>query len=174
MNFFQYFPTTSYVFQGETNYTLSMVNLQAHVKIAERLRQVVTVFNDYVIQDGDRPDTVADRVYGSVDYTWVILLVNNIFSLFDWPLTQDQFNDYITEKYGSLTTANTTLIYKTVDGYKIDYTSWLELDASLRDLVPTNAYDDEQTVNEAKRRIKVVPQQFVGPMQAELKKILAQ
>lgn len=174
MDFFSNFPKVAYTFiNGDTRYALNVVNIQTHVLIMERLRQTMTVFYDYVVQDGERPDSVAYKVYGSTDYTWLVLVVNNIFSLYDWVLSQDEFDDYIIEKYGSLAVASATLLYKTIDGYLIDYDSWLALDPSQRNLTPATAYDDELDKNEAKRRIKVIPGGYVGPLVAGLKDVLS-
>jgi hypothetical protein len=102
MQFFRYFPQLSYEI-GDVK--VDLTNITAHVLIKERLQQNIRTFYDYVVQDGERPDTVAAKLYGSVNHTWIVLLLNNIFSLFDWPLGHDEFNDYMVEKYGSVAAA---------------------------------------------------------------------
>jgi hypothetical protein len=173
MNFFRFFPRTNYGFQSATgNATLTITNPTVHVALIEKVNQVVTVFYDYVVQDEDRPDTVALKAYGGTDYTWLVLLVNNIFTLFDWPLTQREMALYLAEKYGSVQTAQSTFLYRTAENFFVDVDTFNAMDVSKRGL-PISAYDHEFDLNEAKRRIKVIPQAFVNPLMTELKKVLS-
>lgn len=170
MNFFRYFPVVPYSFlDGNTTVVLNITNPTVHFKISEQVKSYITVLYDYVIQDGQRPDTVATQVYGSPDYTWVILLINSIITLYDWPLTYDEFNNYIADKYGSVQAAQATPVYKTSDGYYVDQTTFNTLLANNR--LQTDAYDDEMTLNEAKRRIKLAPPEFVEPLVLELRQL---
>ena len=101
MNFFQYQETIPYVF-GATRDTMvqsTITNITQRARIVERLRQHTTLMHDYEISEGDRPDTVAHKVYGDVKYTWVVLLLNNIMSLYDWPMTNAEFELYLIGKY---------------------------------------------------------------------------
>lgn len=148
-----------------------MVNQTVHVRIVEALKKSITVFHDYVIQDDERPDTVSVNLYGTPDYTWIVLMLNNIFSLYDWPLTNDEFNRYITERYGSVAAATALLLYRTIDGYYVDVTTWTALAVNQR-LDAQTTYDFELDANDAKRRLRVVPAEFVAPLTKELEKVL--
>jgi hypothetical protein len=172
MNFFKYFPTTNYSFRvGDAVATLELTNLTEHVKLAERLKSNITVLHDYVIQDGMRPDSVSYALYGSADYTWLILLINDIFTLFDWPLDSEEFDKSIVDCYGSVAAAQAQKMYKTAAGYAVDVDTYTALaQADKGDI--TTAYDDAFTQNEAKRRIRIVPAEFVVALTQELKKIL--
>ena len=172
MNFFKFFPTVPYAFQANSGtFALNITNPTVHIKIQERLKEVVSIYYDYVVQEGERPDTVSTKLYGGPEYTWVILLVNTIFSLYDWPLGSEEFNAFIEDKYGSVTTAMATTLFKTAAGYFVDEVTYNTLDADNRDTI--SAYDWELQKNEDKRRIKVIPTAFLGPLTTELKKILA-
>ena len=68
------------------------------------------VYYTYDIQDGDTPESIAHRYYGSVEYHWVVLLMNDILDpQFDWPLHYSILEEYIRKKHGSLTSASTTV-----------------------------------------------------------------
>lgn len=180
MQFFKHFPQVPYAYQLDAGtFTLNITNLTAHVKIVERLQQHMRVFYDYIIGDGERPDTVAARLYGSPDYTWVVLVTNNILSLYDWPLSNEEFDRYVTDKYrGSapdttaravaLANAQSQVLYSTADGFRVDATTYALLPATDQGLT-TTAYDDELRANEAKRRIKAIPAQFAAILMEELK-----
>ena len=61
-------------------------NLFRRVKIRDDLSDVILGFEKYTIQNNERPDQVAQKVYGNVNYDWVVLLVNNIINVYDeWP-----------------------------------------------------------------------------------------
>jgi len=173
MNFFKHFPQMLYTFKdGDSEFSLNLTNLTVRVMLAERVKSHVSVIYDYIVQDGERPDSVSVKLYGSSEYTWIILLLNDIMSLFDWPLTTKEFNSYIIEKYGSIAAAQSQTIYRTVDGYEIDGTSWAALPAAKRGTSITS-FDKEYDLNERKRRIKVIPATFVGQLQSQLQSLLS-
>jgi hypothetical protein len=166
MNYFQYQNLTDYTF-GTT--TVTLTNITERAKIAERLAQYTTVMYDYIIEDEQRPDTVAQLVYGDVRYTWLVLLINNIMTLYDWPLTTDEFTQYLIQKYGSLSAARSgTPTYYTTDGVRVDATTYGLLATSKRGEVLT-PYEQEERDNEAKRRIRVVPVRFLSSIEQAIK-----
>lgn len=175
MQFFRYFSTIPYTFQQAdgSKSVIEITNISEHVKIMEALRQNISVLYDYIVSDGERPDTVAAKVYGSADYTWIVLVMNGIFSLYDWPLNQHEFNDYIVDRYGSQANAESQLLYRTADGFRVDAVSYALLPVTEQGGT-TTAYDEELRANEVKRRIKVVPIDYVFPLVQELKLILSQ
>ena len=59
-------------------------------------------FNKYLIQGDDRPDSVASKVYGDANLDWVVLTTNNIINVRDeWPMSQNDIQNYLTNKYTS-------------------------------------------------------------------------
>jgi len=81
------------------NYIL-IKNIFARIKLIDNIVPSATVFEDYFIQDGERPDTIAFDYYGSSTYDWLILIINNMKSIYeDWPKNQITLNSYIEEKY---------------------------------------------------------------------------
>lgn len=171
MQFFRHFPTVPYQFNtGTANLTMRVVNTTATIRITESLKEHLSILHTYEIQDGERPDSVSHRLYGSVDYTWVILILNQIMSPYDWPLTYDEFNRYIEEQYGSISTAQATNLYETIEGYRVDATTWAAMPVDERGSI-ISVYDDELRTNEQKRRIKIVPPAMVASLAAELTRV---
>jgi len=173
MDFFKHFPKLSYTFVSDgVPFNVDLANILAHVKIMDSVRAASATYHDYTIQDGERPDTVAQRLYGSASYTWIVLVMNNILSLYDWPLTEREFAEYIADKYGSIFAAQQISIYKTAQGDLVDATTYGTLTADEQGSVLT-AYEHEWLLNEAKRRIKVLPEQFARKLTTELKRLMA-
>lgn len=58
------------------------------------------LFQKYRISDGERPEHVADKLYGRPEYHWTILLLNDIIDPYsDWMIPQKSLDRYIEEKY---------------------------------------------------------------------------
>ena len=75
-------------------------NLFRRAKVREDLFANFMQFDRYKITGDERPDNVAERVYGNNNLDWVILMSNNIIDINnEWPLDQLQFNQYLNEKY---------------------------------------------------------------------------
>ena len=87
--------------RSEGDYSL-VKNLFKRAKLREDVYQDLSFFTKYDVLGDDRPDNVADLVYGDPTLDWVVLLSNNIVNVqSEWPLSQADFNRYITEKYDS-------------------------------------------------------------------------
>ena len=87
--------------QGISDFT-KVKNLFKRGKLREDIFQDTTVFTKYQIEGSDRPDNVAEKVYGDSSLDWVILLSNNIINIQDeWPISQEAFDKYVLEKYNN-------------------------------------------------------------------------
>jgi hypothetical protein len=66
------------------------------------LQNVFTIFDKYQIVDGARPETVAQELYGSSQYDWVVLVCAGITRVRDqWPLSDKEIYNYAYELYGN-------------------------------------------------------------------------
>jgi len=80
---------------------LIVKNLFRRNKLRDDLKDVVTVFEQYRIPDGVRPDVVAEEFYGSAELDWVVLMTAGIINVRDeWPLTNYQLYRHVEKKYG--------------------------------------------------------------------------
>jgi hypothetical protein len=107
MSYFRELPEIQYQSPIEDrNSSLDYVtakNLFRRVKLRDDLQNVFTLFNKYEIREGERPDTVAEKIYGAPDYDWVVLLSANITSVRDqWPLSDKDLYLYAENKYGNI------------------------------------------------------------------------
>jgi len=56
----------------------------------------------YDVKYGERPEDIAFKYYDDAELHWVVLLTNNITDrYYEWPMTQPDFEDYLTDKYGA-------------------------------------------------------------------------
>lgn len=105
MSYFRELPDIEYQSQLLTrNSSLNYVrvkNLFRRVKLRDDLQNVFTLFNKYQIKDGERPDTIAETLYGSSDLDWVVILSANIINVRDsWPLSDKDLYNFTEQKYG--------------------------------------------------------------------------
>ena len=69
-------------------------------KLREDIFQDLTFFTKYIVKGDDRPDTVASKVYDDPTLDWVVLMANNIINVqSEWPMSQADFHEYVTNKY---------------------------------------------------------------------------
>ena len=81
---------------------IEVKNLFKRGKIRDDIYENVTYFTKYSIQGDDRPDNVAFAIYEDSKLDWTILLANNIVNVqTEWPLTQESFENYLLNKYGT-------------------------------------------------------------------------
>ena len=79
-------------------------NLFKRSKLRTDVDQAITAFDYYYIEDQQRPDVLAQELYGDSELDWVILTTNNITNVRDqWPLSNNDLHAYMLSKYGSET-----------------------------------------------------------------------
>ena len=82
--------------------TIIVKNFFRRSKLRGDLDQAITAFNYYYVEDQQRPDILAQELYGDSELDWVVLISNNITNVRNqWPLNHDDLHSYILEKYGS-------------------------------------------------------------------------
>ena len=75
-------------------------NLFRRGKIREDFFQNAVAFEKFLIIGDDRPDNVAEEIYGDPELDWVVLISNNILNVRDeWPMSQYDFQRYLDNKY---------------------------------------------------------------------------
>ena len=81
---------------------IGIKNLFRRAKLYDYLNDNVSIFNKFVIGDGDRPDTIAESLYNDSSLDYVVVLVAGITNInHEWPLQDFQVYDYALQKYGS-------------------------------------------------------------------------
>tara|TARA_B110000971_G_C19674049_1_gene347967 strand:- start:80 stop:610 length:531 start_codon:yes stop_codon:yes gene_type:complete len=99
--YFNKFPLMAYDMKNNGNYKL-LPDIMRRVKLRSGIAAGRYLFDNYNVITGDKPEDIAFKYYGDAEYHWVILLTNNITDRFyQWPLTQPQFDAFLTDKYGS-------------------------------------------------------------------------
>ena len=100
--YFSNFPLIPYDSVGNGEFKL-VTNLLRRVAIRSKVRTNAMIFDTYDVKEGETPEMLADKLYGSSEYHWIILYVNNVTDRYhQWPKNQNQFLAYINDKYSNV------------------------------------------------------------------------
>ena len=118
MGYFRELPNLRYPsFLPEKTSSLDYVevkNIFRRVKMRDDLQNNFTLFNKYQIPEGSRPDTVAEDLYGSAQFDWVVLTTAGILNVRnEWPLSNRDLYVYADNKYGE--SLNSVRFYETTE-----------------------------------------------------------
>jgi hypothetical protein len=164
-----------------------LTNITLRFKINEILRKRESGYYQYSIEDGEKPDQVAFKIYNDPKLSWILFLTNSIHDpLFDWPLSTNDLIKFIKSKYRSVPAAQAevheyrqivrnqsvrfdgTIISKKT--FVIDQTTYNTLGPSEREAI--SKYDYEIEENDAKRNIKVFPPRNLQKVLSEIRRVL--
>jgi len=99
----QYFNTLPLITQTDLNGNyITVSNLLTRAYLLPSLQKNIMLFYQYNIQEGDTPENMSYRYYNDMYRYWLILYANNIIDpQAEWPLTNQQFEIYINDKYAA-------------------------------------------------------------------------
>ena len=91
-------------------------NIFRRAKLLDYLTGSATGLNQYTIGDGERPDTIAEGLYGDARLDYVVIIIAGITNIHhQWPLQDYQVYDYALQKYGSESEMLSTHHYETFE-----------------------------------------------------------
>jgi hypothetical protein len=90
----------------------NVVDITKRVALLEKVSSNPYVFYPYEISSKERPDHLSNRYYDDPYKSWMLYLTNKIVDpYYEWYLHDDEFNEFIVKKYGSMETAMTKTLY---------------------------------------------------------------
>ena len=101
--YFHHFPNIDYTTQINKAGFEKKIKIKDYfhlMELRQEMAQEATNFYTYTIQNGERPEVIAYNEYGDERHYWIVLQVNSIIDYYDqWPLSQHEFDNYMTKKY---------------------------------------------------------------------------
>ena len=179
MAYFRELPNINYVSllkdKSRNDERLIVKNIFKRAKLRSDIDQGITAFEYYDISENMRPDVVAQNIYGDPELDWIILVTNNITNIRDqWPLSNNDLQNYMVEKYG-VTGLTNVHHYETTelkdDNDRILIEAGMQVDSNFTFQVGDKTYTPVQQVtnqqyevnrNEEKRRIKILKSEYVS------------
>lgn len=171
--YFNYFPKIYYDAVGQGNYK-EVTHLLRRVQIKKGLIDTGTFFDEYNVQAGDTPEIVSEKFYGSNEYYWVILLINNVKDrYYDWPLPQYDFEQYVNDKYDN---PNGVHHYEATQSSgatsSYDRSHLIQVNSDYPNASVVTNYEYEQREQEKKSRIRMLRPELLSVFVEEFKTLL--
>lgn len=108
-NFFTHFPKEYYFLSNDSASLDVVTNITSKFKFEDEFKNNTVVYYEYEIEDGDTPEILAYKLYGSAERHWIILSMNDILNpQTDWPIQQNTLIKLIDKKYQSAEYANSS------------------------------------------------------------------
>jgi len=175
-SYFNQFPKIYYDAVGNGNYKL-VTNLLRRVQIKEGLRESAALFDLYNITGEETPESVAEQYYGDQKYYWIILLFNNIKDRFyDWPLSQEQFETYVNDKYTNINGVHhyevTQSSGPTEPNGPDDYSHKIEVNETEAGAESVSNYEYERREQDRKRNIKLLDPRYLPMFLEEFERLI--
>ena len=103
MPYFKQFPTVDY----DINRTGAITPLKDIFRSVRPLPDLIDNFSGYrfyEVINGERPDLVSQRLYGTPDFYWTFFIVNDFLhdGYRSWPMSQEDLYAYITKEYAGV------------------------------------------------------------------------
>lgn len=196
MGYFRELPNISAVslLPGRTrsDERVTVKNIFKRAKLRTDVDSAITAFDFRVIKENERPDTIANNVYGDPELDYIILITNNITDVrSQWPLSNRDLYNYMLDKYGSDAALQEVHHYETIEvrddnnrtvleggltvdeDFTFEYTS---LDGRLIQVTnptgPVTNFTYETLQNDAKRIIRILKVEFVGAFISDMRKMM--
>jgi len=162
-------------------------NIFRKVKLRDDLQSNFTLFNKYEIEEGMRPDTVAEELYGSPEFDWIVLTVAGIKNVRnEWPLNNRDLYNYAEDKYGTSLNSNrffeTTEVKDTNDrlilpkGKVVDQNFTIPKPgtptATINPVVGISNFEYETRLNNQKRNIFVLREEYIQEFLNDMREIM--
>ena len=191
MGYFRELPNLRYPsFLREKKSSLDYIevkNVFRRIKLRDDLQSNFTIFNKYEIEEGMRPDTVAEELYGNPEFDWIVLTVAGILNVRnEWPLNNRDLYNYCLDKYDDslnsvrffetkeVKNADGKLILpkgKVVDsGFTIPNPD--NVSANLNPVVGISNYEYETRLNDEKRNIFVLREGYIQTFLNDIREIM--
>ena len=151
-------------------------NLFRRTKLRDDLQNNFTLFDKYEIVEGMRPDNVAQELYESDQFDWVVLLVAGITNVRnEWPLSNRDLYYYAFDKYGD--SLNSNMFFETTEvkdtsgrlilpkGKVVDQNFTIPKpgapNATINPVVGISNFEYETRINDEKRNIFVLRLEYL-------------
>jgi hypothetical protein len=162
MSYFKKFPKIYYTLREKNVDVFKVVSdITQNVRVRKEVLSNITLWEYYDMKDGETPEILAEKVYGNASLHWVIMLANERYDVYnDFPLEWAQLEEHINRKY-----ENPYAIREyRKDGFVVDST--------VAGASAVTNRDYEISLNDAKRRIKLIAPSLINRVVNELNSLI--
>ena len=171
--YFDRFPKGSYILPGTKTFKL-VSDLFRRVKIRDKIKNEASIYTEYFVSSGERPEHIAQKHFGNPELHWVVLITNNIAdALYDWPMSFSAFEEYIADKYDN---AEAIHHYEKVQSSgpqtSIDYSHLIECNSTDPGAQAVSNREYEQRIQDNKSRIKLLEPAYLPILIEEFERLM--
>ena len=122
MSFFKQFPKVEYDF-NRRGVKQNMVDIFRGVRPLPTFLDNYSAYKFYEVKNGERPDVVSLRLYGTSAYYWTFFAINDFLhdGMRAWPMSQEQLFDYMQDEYEGYVIETNPVIVRNTDGIITDH-----------------------------------------------------
>ena len=174
--YFETFPNRIYDLNNDGKGKL-VKDIFRRMKVRDNIKDNMALYASYNVQDGDTPEIISYKHFGSTDYFWIICLMNDITDRFyDWPMTDSAFEAYVKDKYTNpagihhyekVQSSGST----TQDGPG-NFDHVIEVNSDDADGQSVSNYEYESRLQDKKRQIKLLDKAYLNTFVEEFERLV--
>ena len=180
MSYFSRFPMMIYDVKGNDNYKL-LPDILRRVKQRAGIKAGQFIFDSYDVMNGEKPEDIAYKWFGDAQLHWIILMTNNITDrYYQWPMTQPQFAEFLTDKYGAGNEDSAHHYEVTQDSGRTsgqgpnDYSHKVEVNSDTDNATTITNREYEERQQDKYRSIRLLNQRYVNDFISEFDNLIKQ
>lgn len=101
--YFSNFPKIVYDFDlsSGTDYQI-VTDITRNVRFRKQILENISLYDYYDMKEGETPEIVSEKIYGTPYYHWVIMLANQRYDYInDFPVSQLELDALVAQRYGT-------------------------------------------------------------------------
>ena len=174
--YFETFPKLLYDIDNTKNFKL-VTDIFRRIKVREQLKTNAALFSKYSVPSGEQPETTSYKHFGTTDYFWIILLLNDITDrYYGWPLSDQDFEKYVTDKYTNPQGIHhyevTQSSGPTTGNGADDYSHKIEVNETESGAESVSNYEYERREQDKKRQIKLLDPRYLPMFLEEFERLI--
>ena len=176
MAYFSKFPKGVYDIAGNKQFKL-VTDIMRRVKVRAKIINEASLYDDYDVPSGERPEVTAFKHFGDTELHWVILLTNDITdAYYGWPLSDQDFEKYVTDKYANPQGIHHYEITQssgpTTGNGPDDYSHKIEVNSTESGAESISNYEYERREQDKKRNIKLLDPRYLPMFLEEFERLI--
>ena len=174
--YFETFPKLLYDIDNTKNFKL-VTDIFRRIKVREQLKENAALFSKYDVPSGEQPETTSYKHFGTTDYFWIILLLNDITDrYYGWPLSDQDFEKYVTDKYTNPQGVHHYEITQSsgpqTGNGPDDYSHKIEVNETESGAESVSNYEYERREQDKKRQIKLLDPRYLPMFLEEFERLI--
>ncbi len=160
MEYFTFFPKT--IFNDK-----SITDITIRLDFLNKIKNNIYLYEFIQVRDDQKPEDVALQYYSDPSLYWIVLFANEIIDPYhDWVMSEERLHEFAKRIYGT-NALQDIHHYESTEDHDLGKGEWVN--STDINAVPVSNLTYEQTLNEEKRKIKLIKNQYISQIVAEYK-----